>query len=190
MSATRSPACALCVLAPVIARGARPLDAELRSLPEGSDSPFARLDTLHVARLVVIPALEGRDGAPLEPPQPYVLFAADFDGSLEDSLVALTEYLPAECATIWGRCPGWPQTDDAAARRRFLREHRVALGFSIAPYRGTSVAEVREALDVRERLTRFAIGAQGLNPVELMEGWRREFESVPGPTRSPGGSPP
>jgi hypothetical protein len=107
-----------------------------------------------------------------------VLFAADFDGSVEDSLTALVERLPAECATIWGRCPGWPETDDPAARRRFLREHRVELGFSIAPYRGASVAEVREALELRERLTRFAIRAQRMTPVELMEAWRREFDSA------------
>ena len=146
MSATRAPTCALCVLAPVSPGEERSLDAALRRLPEGRDSPFARLDSLHLARLVVIASLEGRDGAPIEPPQPYVLFAADFDGSLEDSLTALTERLPAVCTTIWGRCPGWPETDDPAARRRFLREHRVELGFSIAPYRGASVAELRPSL--------------------------------------------
>jgi hypothetical protein len=181
MSTGRVPSAAPCILAPVMAGLEHALDAELKRLPEGPDSPFARMRTIHVARLVVIPALEGSNGTPVEPPQPYVLFAADVDGSFEELLSDLTERLPAECATIWGRCPSWPLGDNPAARRSFLRQHRVELGFTIAPYPGVSVAEVREALELRRRLARFAVDAQGMTPVALMEAWQRAFP--PGHTR-------
>lgn len=146
----------------------------LAAMPTGRDSPFTRIATTHFARWLLIPALLGGDDEPCEPARAYLLFSADFDGSLEDWLTAVAQRIGADFDSVFDHCHGYPGSGDVSAFPAFVREHRIDVGFSVVSYRA-SVAAIRESLALREALREFAIASQGLGPSELRSAWRERF---------------
>ena len=165
----------LCLLVPIEPGARGRLAAELARLPQGADSPLGALPGLHLARFVLIPALEARDGAAAEPPEPHLLFCADADGPPEALLDALVVRLPELCSSVWRHCRGWPAGGDAAAVRAFLARHRLRPGFTLAPYAGATVDDVHGALELRTRVADFAAASAGLPANELARAWRATF---------------
>lgn len=162
------------VLAAVESGRAEPLRAALRALPSGDASPFARITGTHLARWTV---LEGIDRRPDRPgpgaaAQAHLLLSAQADTAPEDWLDALVDGAPAEVETIWGHCAGFPGLGDRAALRRWIAERRLEAGFSVVPYPRATVAEIRAALALRERLGAFAARAWRLGAEELHGAWR------------------
>jgi hypothetical protein len=150
----------------------------LESMPSAGESPFAKLDQTHFARFVIIPQL-----VDLGPPpatrdtlkNEYLLFTAEFDGSLDRFLDALCGAMAAEADTIWGHCVGYPGTSDRIAFSRYMRHNQIDTTFPFAAYPQATVADVREALELRRRLTEFAIRAQAMDPASLEAAYREEF---------------
>lgn len=165
---------ALTVLAPVLPGHEPALRAEVAGLPRGADSPFGRIEGTHFARLVVVPWLEAPNGAPASD-EVFLLFSADFDGTLDHYLEALRTVLAAESNSLWSHCAGFPGTGGPGAFRQWLLHHQVQTGFSVISYSRATVGEVRESLRLRERLSRFAVRSQGLEPAELKRAWLRTF---------------
>ncbi|MEK6275955.1 MAG: hypothetical protein AABM30_11555 [Actinomycetota bacterium] len=157
-----------------------PLRTYLESLPVGSDSPFARLEQTHFARCVLIPQLIDLGPPPEEADtlkNEYLLFSADFDGPLLRFLDALCDAMPVETDAIWGHCVGYPGIADPAEFARYMRHNQIDTTFPFAAYPDASVAEVREALQLRSQLIDFAIRAQAMDPARLRETYRQEFAS-------------
>ena len=158
------------------------LRGHLESLPSAAESPFAKLDQTHFARFVIIPQL-----VDLGPPpatrdtlkNEYLLFSADFDGSLERFLDGVCIAMAAEADTIWGHCVGYPGTSDRAAFERYMRHNQIDTTFPFAAYPHATVADVREALELRGRLTDFAIRAQSMDSASLHEAYRQAFSADP-----------
>lgn len=154
------------------------LRGHLESMPSAADSPFAKIDQTHFARFVIIPQL-----VDLGPPpatrdtlkNEYLLFSADFDGSLERFLDGLCDAMAAEADTIWGHCVGYPGTSDRAALERYMRHNQIDTTFPFAAYPDATVADVREALELRSRVIDFAIRAQAMDPASLHAAYREEF---------------
>ncbi len=156
------------------------LREHVESLGVGAESPFARLEQTHFARFVIIPQL-----IDLGPPpatrdtlkNEYLLFSTDFDGPLERFLNGLCEGMAEEADRVWGHCVGYPGTADRAAFERYMRHNQIDTTFPFAAYPDATVAEVREALELRTRLIDFAIRAQAMDPASLHEAYRQEFAS-------------
>lgn len=156
------------------------LREHLESMPEGAHSPLARMEQTHFARFVIIPQL-----VDLGPPpatrdtlkNEYLLFSADFDGSLQRFLNGLCDVMAEEVASIWGHCVGYPGTADRAAFERYMLHNQIDTTFPFAAYPDATVADVREALALRSRLIDFAIRAQAMDPESLREAYRQEFAS-------------
>jgi hypothetical protein len=153
--------------------------ALIEALPLASESPFARVDRVHFARWVIIPQL-----VEVGPPAParhdrlknqYLLFSTDFDGGLDAFLDTLCDEIPEVIDAVYAHCVGYPGTADRAAFRRYMRHNQIETTFPFAAYPDSTVAEVREALDLRRRLIDFAVRAQALEPAELREAHRSEF---------------
>ena len=169
----------LSLLVPVAPGAQGALAAALAGLPPNEQSPLSALPGVHLARFVLVPSLQGRDGRALEPPRPQLLFCAEADGPPETVLAALVSRLPALCASVFGHCAGWPRDGDAGAVRAYLARHRLRPGFTVAPYAAATVDEVRAALDLRRRVAEFAAASARLAEGELAAAWRAEFGPRP-----------
>jgi hypothetical protein len=150
----------LVVIAPVLATRETALREHLRGLRE---SPLERLPLeTHFARWVVVP-LDG----------PRLLFSSRFDGSVERYLDALAAL--EEAAAIWSHCETEEDLQDPSTLRAYLARHAVRAPYVLAAWPKASVAEVNQALDRRAALSRFALEAEGLEPVGLAHAFRERF---------------
>lgn len=174
MSGASDQPLALVVMAPLCEDRDEELLAVLAAMPTGPGSPFARVASTHFCRWLLVPALLGADGEPVEPGQAYLLFTADFDGSLEQWSAVVAEEIGADVDRVFEHCDGYPGSRDRRAFLDFICEHRIEVGFSIVSYRAT-VAAVRQSLELRRALREFAVASQGLGPSELRGAWKERF---------------
>ena len=99
------------------------LEAYLEALPIGAESPFARLETLHIARVQIFRALvhQGPKQKKTDVLQnAHLVFTSTIDGDLDPYLDVLAERVP-ECDDWWGRCAGYPGRSDQRAFRAYVR---------------------------------------------------------------------
>jgi len=163
-------------LTPIAAGQEAALDRYLASLPQRG-SPLERLPGTHFARWVILsdwvndPAQGSEDHLGCA----YLIFTSNFDGPLDPYLDALCEKLAPEAAEIWGRCVGCPAGARGAELKQYLLHNRIRTGFFVAAYPHATVAQVKAALQTRERLSAFAIRAQDMSPEELQRQFEAEF---------------
>jgi hypothetical protein len=157
------------VLTPILPGAEDALRELLDELPAGVESPLARLETTHFARWVVIDEIPYQ--GPPQKPDPlrskYLLFSTTFDGSPDAYLDALSTRMAEDAHAIWGHCAGCPEPGDPPALRRYLDHNRLETSLPFAQYPGVTVAEIREALALRERFVAFVERAQGADAEEL-----------------------
>jgi hypothetical protein len=171
---------ALTVFTPIIAGHEDELRAHIDNLPVGPDSPLARLDRLHLARIQIFDELVYQ-GAPQKPDRlssKHLLFTSTFDGELDPYLDDICETIGPEADRWWGHCAGYPGTADRTAFRRYIRRHKVDTSLVAAAFHDATVQQVRESLELRERVAAFAADAQGLDAATLRERFRETFEGV------------
>lgn len=172
---------ALTVLTPI--RPGR--EAELRSyldgLPTGADSPLAKVTSTHVARWVIFPQLvyQGRPQKPDALKSQYLLFSSSFDGDLDPYLDLLCARMAPEVDAIWGCCVGYPGLADRGLFKRYIRHNQIDSAFFVAAYPTTTVAQVRAALALKERILAFALEAQGMDDQRLHQTFRERMLSSP-----------
>jgi hypothetical protein len=152
----------------------------IESLPRGPESPLARLDQLHFSRLQIIDELVYQ-GTPQKPDRlnsAYLVFTASFDGLLGPFLAAIAERIPAEADSWWGCCVGYPGTADPKAFARYIRHNRIRTNLFGVAAPHASLADVRESLELRERVVEFAIAGQQLDARDLHERFLEAFADV------------
>jgi len=153
------------------------LEAYLEALPVGGDSPFARIETLHTARVQLFRSLvhQGPEQARTDVLQnAHLVFTSTIDGPLDPYLDLLCERVP-ECDEWWGRCAGYPGRDDRRAFRGYVRSLQASPGLFQSAMPNATVREVHDALALRERVIDFAVEAQGLDAAELQARFRSTF---------------
>jgi hypothetical protein len=166
----------LLVLTPIRPGQEDALHAYLEALA-GDGSPLARLPRTHLARWLILDDMPAPPGLDLHDPLggAYLLFTSAFDGDLDSYLDELAARLGPEAGEIWGRCIGCPQPAEGAALKAYLGRNQIDCGFAFAAYPDASVAQIRAALDKRERLIAFAIRAQDLEPGQRRAAFLDEF---------------
>jgi hypothetical protein len=167
---------ALTTFARVLPGRADALEDYLAALPAGADSPFAGLPMLHVARVQLFRELvhqgpKQRHADILQ--NAHLVFTSTIDGSLDAYLRALCA-VPG-CDTWWGACAGYPGREDVDAFVAYVRGLQVRTSLFQTLFPRASVADVREALALRERVIDFAVEAQELDAVALQERFRATF---------------
>ena len=139
----------------------------LREMPQGAESPFARVPGTHFARVTLVPRLRGRDDRTLAG-VPFCLFlGAEFDAYPRAYLELVCRSIPGPADELFGRCLGYPGTGAPGAFAHWMLEHRVRAGFSVHGNPGATAADVEQSLRLRGRLIAFAVEARGLAPDEL-----------------------
>jgi hypothetical protein len=151
------------------------LQAYLDAMPEGPDSPLARLSQLHLSRIHIFDTLVDQPGYPAEKlDAPQLVFTSSFDGSLDRYCADICDKVP-EADDWWGHCVGYPGRSDKAKFTAYIRAHHVDAQLFANAYHGANVQDVQRALATRERVLDFAVAAQGLDAEELRRRFRAEF---------------
>ena len=143
----------------------------LARLEQGTASPFARIDTLHVARLVVLDdvRIQGIPAQEDHLQSKYLVFLADFDGDLPALLTALADRAGEFVTSIWQHCVGFPGTADPVAFQRYFSRCQLTSTFPFGAYTKTPLRSVLRALDTQRRLIRFLETAQRTPAAELQQ---------------------
>jgi hypothetical protein len=167
----------LTVIAPIVAGHEQAVREHIEALPQGPDSPLARLGALHFSRIQIFGELVYQ-GPPQKPDrlrESHLVFTSSFDGDLGAYLRAICERLGEDADAWWQHCTGYPGTSEPVAFERWIREHQVDSAMFSVAYPEATVAGVLESLALRERLVEFAASAQGLGDVELRRRFLAEF---------------
>lgn len=166
----------LMVLTPIRPGEEDALRAFLEGFAGGGPSPLARLPRTHIGRWLIMVDMPHDPAAMADHlDMPYLLFTSAFDGDLDSYLDELVSALQPEAAEIWGRCVGCPQPAQGGALKRYLQHNQLDSGFFFAAYGESTVADVRLALDKRERLIAFAVRTQGMPAAALQQEFVQEF---------------
>jgi len=170
---------AFLAMTPIIAGHEIALRTHLRGLPQEGGSPLARVPRTHFGRWVIMPQ-PAFEGAPMHPDpfkSQYLFFSACFDGDLPSYLDDLCTLIPEEADAIWSHCAGYPGTHDRAGFARYLTHNQIETEVYFSAYPQATVQRVRESLDLRDRILKFAVDTQGADAVELQARWRETFGS-------------
>lgn len=164
------------ILTPVIPGHTAALRTRLGEI--GSAEIFARLDAVHFARWVIIAdAVPARAGLPRATDglrMDYLLFSAGFNGRPADVLDRLRLEAGPAIDTVWCHCVNYPGSGRRRAYHRYLRHNSLPIQQRFLGYEAT-VAQVRRALDLRERHIKVACETQGLSNDELLEAFTKTF---------------
>ncbi len=157
MANTVGQAYGLTVLSPIrgdLVNGvsrARLLRTQLAALPNGPDSPFARLPMMHFARWVVIDELPV-EGFPAKDDQlanAWLLFVCEFDGALDPMLQLLATAAGEAVDAICAHCVGYPGADSLRAFATWFHKCQIETTFLFSSYPDDTVADVQRALVVQ-----------------------------------------
>lgn len=170
---------ALTVMTPIVPGEEAALRSYLEGLRDRGSSPLAKLPRTHFGRWVI---LEDFVDDPKQPRKDhlscqYLIFTSCFDHPLDSYLDELCERLGPEAREIWGRCIGCPEGAAGATLKAYLLHHQIDTGYFVAAYPEATVAEVKQGLELRERMIAFAVGSQALEPAELQQAFAEEFGS-------------
>jgi hypothetical protein len=132
-------------------------------------SPFALVPGTHLGRLQVLrpPARRGRRGT-----REHVLLAADADAPRHAWLERFRAAAAPQLDAVLGHCAFYPGASDPAAFGRWVDANRLAIGFSVIGSPDATLAEVSDALALREEIGAFAERTQRMEPGALHASWR------------------
>lgn len=167
------PQTSISVLTPVTRGRESELHDHLRSLPLDEKSPFARLDSVHLARLVLI-------GGPNEPPGPrrkplarrHLLFSVVANRPPDVFFEELRSTCGADADRIWRCCNCYPGAGAATEFLDYMQNHRLPAQQTYFAFPDATVSQIESALALRRQHARLAIWAQDADPVELLSRFR------------------
>jgi hypothetical protein len=170
---------------------------KLASLPRDESSPFARVSSTHMARLVVMDDVVyvGMPSCEEHLKSQYLIFETNFDGALEDYLARMAHEIPMDVDGVWQHCWGYPGTKDLNAFIAYMKKCQITTTFYFADVNDKTVQQTLTALQTQTAVAEFIEENQGKPAAELqksfesfLEGLRKAPPPVPG--RPGTGGPP
>jgi len=161
----------------------------LATLDRNTGSPFAKVSSTHLARLVVLddvvyvgmPAVEDHLKSH------YLVFESNFDGDLDAYLERLAKEAAHEVNEVWKHCEGFPGTKDLDAFKKYMKKCQVPTTFFFAAVNNKTVGETLKALQVKNAFAAFVDENQGKSPEELQKAFARFWNDLrPAPAPPPG----
>ena len=189
----------LTILAPIIEdnrieiSNAIALRDYLAGLPKDHTSPFARVSSTHLARLVVMDDVVyvGMPACEEHLKSRYLVFETNFDGDLDEYLTRLAKEVPEFVDAVWKHCVGYPGLADVAAFIAYMKKCQIETTFFFADVNDHTVQENLKALQVQAALAHFIEKNQGLPADELQRAFGellRSIETAPAPLPGDGHS--
>lgn len=168
---------------------AQTLRALLAEIPQGARSPFALVPGTHTARWFVVDDLVSEAYPAIEDhlKSKYLVFVADFDGSLEQYATSLAKTIPDVIDSVWSHCVGWPGATKAMRVLDYIRDCQVNTTLYFGGYPGATVQAVIRALQTQRAMIRFVEETRHLPSGELQAAFRRFRDALEvAPTPTPG----
>ena len=164
--------------------GATPHDAVLRDylaqLPRDHRSPFAKVSSTHLARLVVMDdvVFVGEPAREEHLQSKYLVFESNFDGELDAYLKRMAVEAAEEVHAVWRHCVGYPGVGDAGAFAAYMKKCQLETTFYFADVNNKTVQETLRALKVQSGLAWFIGAHQGKPPAEIQAAFQAFLEKI------------
>lgn len=169
--------------------GAEALRIYLAQLPRDENSPFAKVSSTHMCRLVVMDDVVflGHPSHVEHLKSRYLVFESNFDGDLEPYLARMAREIPHQVEAVWGHCAGFPGVRDVEKFIRYMKDCQLTTTFYFADVNDKTVEQTLRALQIQSGLAAFIERNQGLPADDLKaafaEFWRLAEAA---PTPAPG----
>lgn len=170
---------------------------KLASLPRNQHSPFAKVSSTHMARLVVMDDVVyvGMPSCEEHLKAQYLIFETNFDGDLDDYLPRLAREIPNEIDEVWRHCIGYPGIHDIDAFVTYMKKCQVTTTFYFAAVNDKTVQQTLRALQTQAAVAKFIEEHQGLPAAELQKSFAEFLQKLrnapaPIPGRPGSGGPP
>src|SRR5215467_1088028 len=141
----------------------------LSQLPRDYRSPFARLASTYLARLVVMDdvVFVGHPACEEHLKSRYLVFETNFDGDLDSYLTRMAKETPEFVDSVWKHCVGYPGLSDMAAFIAYMKKCQLTTTFFFADVNNRSVQQTLKALQTQSALTAFIEKNQGKSAAEI-----------------------
>ena len=170
---------------------------KLASLPCDEFSPFAKLSSTHMARLVVMDDVVyvGMPSCEEHLKSQYLIFETNFDGDLDNYLTRMAREISADVDAVWKHCWGYPGTKNLAAFIAYMKKCQITTTFYFADVNSRTVRETLTALQTQAAVARFIEKNQGRPAADLQKSFTEfvaKLHKAPAPVagRPESGGPP
>jgi hypothetical protein len=145
----------------------------LGHLPRDHNSPFAKLSSTYLARLVVMDDVVyvGAPACEEHLKSRYLVFETNFDGDLDTYLTRMAKETPEFVDAVWKHCVGYPGVSDLAAFIAYMKKCQIETTFYFADINDRTVQQSLKALRTQAAVAHFIEKHQGKPPAEM----QREF---------------
>jgi hypothetical protein len=172
----------LTILSPIAAKAkgedspALAIRKYLAHLPVDEGSPFAKVSSTHLARLVVMDdvVFVGSPAHEEHLLSQYLIFESNFDGGLDQYLKRMADEIPEHVDAVWRHCVGYPGVKNPAAFTAYMKQCQLTTTFYFADVNNKTVQQTLEALATQKALADF---------IELVERLRSSPAPEPGRRR-------
>ena len=161
----------------------------LANMPNGHTSPFAKVSSTHMCRLVVMDDVVyvGTPATEEHLNSKYLVFESNFDGDLEPYLRRMAKEIPDVVESVWGHCAGYPGLRDVDAFVAYMKTCQITTTFYFADVNNQTVQSTLRALKVQASAADFIAKHQGASPSEMHAAFRAFYEGVRNiPEQEPG----
>jgi len=152
----------------------------LAGLERDQRSPFSKLSSTHIARLVVVDdvVFVGKPATEEHLKSRYLVFETNFDGDLDTYLSRMAREIPEAVQSVWGHCVGYPGTSDEHKFIKYMKQCQLTTTFYFADVNNKTVEQTLRALQVQSGLATFIERNQGKSPAELQTAFAEFWESA------------
>jgi hypothetical protein len=152
----------------------------LAGLPRDHRSPFAKLSSTHIARLVVMDDVifVGAPAREEHLQSKYLVFESNFDGDLDTYLRRMAQDIPTEVDAVWRHCIGYPGVRDVAAFTAYMKKCQLKTTFYFADVNDKSVQQTLHALRVQASIAEFVAAHQGQPAAEIQAAFQQLMEKI------------
>jgi len=152
----------------------------LAQLDRGMDGPFAKVDSTHMARLVVMDdvVFVGTPAREEHLRSKYLVFESNFDGDLENYLTRMAMEIPELVEAVWCHCVGYPGVRDPGAFAAYMKKCQLETTFFFADVNDQTVQSTLRALKVQASVVDFIIANQGKPAADVLAAFRTFYEQV------------
>jgi hypothetical protein len=170
---------------------------KLAGLPRDESSPFAKVSSTHMARLVVMDDVVyvGMPSCEEHLKSQYLVFETNFDGDIDAYLTCMAQKIPTEVDEVWQHCWGYPGVKDVGEFIAYMKNCQVPTTFYFADVNNKTVQQTLRALQTQAAVAKFIEENQGRAPADLQKSFAdflRKLRNAPTPVPGrPGtGGPP
>ncbi len=152
----------------------------LAALPRHEGSPFAKVSSTHLARLVVMDdvVFVGAPSREEHLRSKYLVFESNFDGDLDAYLERMATEIPESVDAVWRHCVGYPGVKDVAAFKAYMKQCQITTTFFFADVNDKTVQQTLRALQTQNELAAFIEQNQGRPPAELQKSFLEFIEKL------------